>query len=270
MKKLIVKTSLITVISAFALTGFARENAASKPASDNLAAELFGSYEKAMQGFSASVSLGYESEYIFRGKANAGHSFQPSVNLGYDMGHGFSAYGGFWNNTSLMKGQSASNEIDLSGGVKYSLDAFTFDAGYTYYWYPSSDSPSTNEMKFGVSYDTSALLGDFNVTPSLYYYYDWDLHNNTVEASLSYYAPVSKWLFEKDLFGINASVCYGYVGASKNSYGYVSVISNLVLKLTDSASLSAGVRYAYHNDDDSSSDASNNRVWFGSAISFGF
>ena len=160
---------------------------------------------------------------------------------------------------TIYLGDEKSNKIYL-----------TFDAGYTYYWYPSSDSPSTNEMKFGISYDASALLGDFNVTPSLYYYYDWDLHNNTVEASLSYYAPVSKWLFEKDIFGINTSVCYGYVGSYRNSYGYVSVISNLVLKLTDYASLSAGVRYAYHNDDDSSSDASNNRVWFGSAISFGF
>ncbi len=46
--------------------------------------------------FSASASVGYESEFIFRGKQLAGSVVCPEVDIAYDIGAGFGAYIGWW------------------------------------------------------------------------------------------------------------------------------------------------------------------------------
>ena len=86
---------------------------------------------KVLDKFSASLTLGFESEYVFRGMALAGASLNPQIDAAYDLSHGFAAYAGVWANTPTKAG--VSDEIDFYAGITYEIKNFTFDLGYTAY-----------------------------------------------------------------------------------------------------------------------------------------
>lgn len=261
-KVLILTASLLSFSGVYAETA---EVSSSAPKE----AETTGVLSKEiLKNFSADISLGYESMYVFRGIALANSSIQPSVELGYKIFEGAKIYGGFWNSTALKSDETF--EVDLYGGVQYEISSFTFDVGYTYYLYPS-DSFHTNEIKAGVSYDTSEILGDFNISPSVYYYYDFNLEQNYVEVALSHSSPISKWMFGKEYLSWENSVFGGYSKYEDGSYGYAGVSSSLALKLMDNLSVSAGIRYAWNSySKDELLLGSNSNLWFGTSINVSF
>ena len=109
---------------------------------------------KVLDKFSASLTLGFESEYVFRGKALAGASLNPQIDAAYDLSHGFAAYAGVWANTPTKAG--VSDEIDFYAGITYEIKNFTFDLGYTAYTYTDNAvDPNSHEMKFAISSATS-------------------------------------------------------------------------------------------------------------------
>lgn len=241
----------------------------------------------------ASVSVGYESMYIFRGKAQTIDNIQASLDIGYAVTDALGIYGGVWHNSPLSEHAGAGDWTDtqLSAGVTYGVAGFIFDAGYTSYWYngarPSFNS--TNEVKAGVLYDTSAILGKYlggaTIVPSAYYYYDFDRMSNTVEVAISASLPVSKWAFGKDFLSVEASVFYGYLTEDRqnflgdlaretNSYNYVGVTADLVWKVNDICAVKGGVRWAANDDGDKYGRNqyfySDNNLWWGMSVVIGF
>ncbi|MBO6103032.1 MAG: hypothetical protein J6P03_07240 [Opitutales bacterium] len=245
------------------------------------------------ENFSAELSVGFESQYNFRGLKCAGASFVVDLTLGYNLAENWDIYADAWDNLPLQNSDEAPNELDLSVGTTYNLKGFVFDFGYLYYWYTDGAAvdgtfSGTHELKFGVSYDLSDIIADFSetvadmaITPSVYYFYDLTMHANTVEAAISARIPVSKWILGErhDFLGIEASVYYGFsniyrhkvdgvVSRYNEGYNYVGGKADLVYTVTDNCALSVGVRYATNDLDPDGKGEQN--IWMGAAAKFSY
>ncbi len=224
----------------------------------------------AFERFSASATVGMETEYVFRGLKEAGLSINPELDIAYDLGQGFSLYAGVWANTPANQ-SNVTNEIDLYAGLLYEIKNITFDLGYASYIY--TDEANTNEIKFGVSYDTVDFLGEFNVSPAVALYYDFDLGVYTVEGGLSYSAPVTKWIADRNWGTIELAAVYGWATEANDAgYTYTAISADAVIAVNEYCNFSFGVRYAYAHSVNSawSTNRYQDRVWFGSSVTIGF
>lgn len=222
---------------------------------------------KPFENLSASASVAYESEDIFRGKLLAYHTVMPSVDLGYAITDGLSAYANY---AGAYGADNSYGENDFGAGVAYSIDNFTFDLGYIAYTY-TNEAKNEHEIAFQVSYDTADFLGDFNVSPFAAFYYNFTYCGTVLEGGLSYSAPVTKWLLDENWGSLDSAVYVGWldcVDGDHNGYVYAGASVNAVVQITDNMSVSAGVRWACNND--GGADNHEQSVWFGSAVSFGF
>lgn len=245
-------------------------------------------FAPSLSKFGASVSFGYEDAYVFRGKYQTDHNFQGSVDFGYALTDAWGVYAGVWNSTPLS-GDNSWVETDISIGTTFAVAGFVFDFGYTYYWYnyghPYAGFGDTNELKFGVAYDMSALLGDslggVSITPSLYYYYDFDRNSNDVEAAINVVLPVAKWMFNKDFLNVETSAYAGFSnqerfadGRGENNYWYIGLSADLVWKVNEICAIKGGIRWAANDDGDKYGDLQNyhsdNNVWYGLSCVIGF
>ncbi len=284
------KTKLITIaaIIASAAFSFAADATATKPAEcaqvsqcasacnqkaekeiNTLADEEFAA--KVFDRFSASVTFGYEGEYVFRGTHVCGASLTPEINMGYDMGAGFAAYAGVWGNAAIDG--SDFNEIDVYTGVTYTYDFVTLDLGYLAYVYPNTDYGNENEIKIAASVDTTEWLGDFNVSPFAAYYYNFDLKAHIVEAGLTYTAPVTKWIADRNWGTVELGATYGRQSEEGlGAYNFVALSADAVVAVTDNFSISAGIRYAWRSNMEQVKDAYKgaDRLWFGTSATFAF
>ena len=292
MKKLLIAMAVCAASLTFAQnqnTGAAATQQAAAPQAKETVAEALADLKlgsKVLDRFSASVTVGYESEYVFRGIKEAGHSVCPQVDFGYDFGAGFAAYVGYWGNYEAGNDSEGFSETDLYTGVTYTIKNVTFDVGVINYIY-NEDVAAEWEWKAAVSYDTSDIFGeDFAVTPSIAYYYNMELDTSTVELGLSYSAPVMKWINGDNWLTLDSSIMYGYIcrrGSQakefSGDYGYIQLKSDVVVAITDYCAWSLGIRYSWASNNGvrgsgpyalgQPCDSSSN-VWFGTAISFGF
>ena len=273
-----------TVIAGFA----AMLGSATLVAQDAAASKDSSCCPISIEKLSASLSFGVEGVHAFRGKAVTMDSIQASFDLGYAVTDALGIYAGVWNNAPLS-GANDWNETDISFGATYAFQGFVFDAGYTFYWFNNNSTRPANshEIKAGVSYDTSALLGKYlggaTLVPSLYYYYDFDHMANYLEVAISGSLPVSKWAFDKDFLSVEASIFYGFVNSernpgvssrSTNGYNYVGATADLVWKINDIFSVRGGVRWVANDDQNkygsNQNGHSDNQVWGGISTVIGF
>ncbi len=291
--KNVLKTTLFAGVAAV-LAPFTFASDAAQPAAQPAIQQTQSKSLFDADKFSASVSFAYESNYVFRGIREAQDSLQPEVEVAYALTDALGAYIGVFNNSPLDDNYT---ETDINLGMTYQVAAFTFDLGYTLYWNTSLNDRgmkafkfgTTNELKVGVSYDTSEIMGDFAIKPSLYYYYDFDMECNTVEFSLDYSAPLSKWFLgeEKDFLSLDTSIYYGYRNGSRFKaagqvyhdsvgYSYVGINADLVLRLNEVCSLSFGLRWANTNAHRTVKSGTapfgtySDTVWFGTSMCMGF
>lgn len=231
---------------------------------------------EALSKFSASATVGYESEFIFRGKQLAGAVVSPEVDISYDIGSGFGAYVGWWGCYSTDGAGYAEN--DLYAGATYAIENFTVDFGYTAYTYPSDGSVSENELKLSLSYDTSEYLGDFAVSPYVSGFYNFTYSGTVIEAGLSYSAPITKWLLGENWGTVDLSAFGGYADycggmSDGGGYAYAGFSAGATVSVCEYWSFSAGVRYACNNDSDGGFAARSgreNNLWFGAGTTIGF
>ena len=270
-KNIIIGVSLIGC-SIFA--GAAETTESEKAEINTLASEPFLS--SALERFSGSVSVGYESEYMFRGYNLCSGIVSPTVNLGYDLGAGFGVYAGYWAALSvddLSETDPFNNtvdghycESDFSAGITYSIENFEIDVGYIAYVYDTGGN--TNEIKAAVSYDTSELCGeDFALTPYAAGYYDLTLSAKTLEGGLSYSAPITKWLIGSNWGTLDIAGYAGYNYTPESHSFYTGFAFGGTASITEYCSVSAGMRYQYYNNEISDCGS---KVWFGTSISVGF
>lgn len=248
--------------------------------------------EPSLDYFSASASVGYESEYIFRAQKRASFSIQPKLDLSYNI-LGFDAYAGVFMNQPL-KGQLDSNgslanlqELDLYAGAVYAYGPVTFDLGYIYYWYcgETINSNRDSEIYIGASVDLATFLDGINVSPSLYYYYDFELLRSTLEASLAYELNLDSYL-PIEGFSLPVKLYYGYTSSKRtnsdqdygandihSSYMYFGGSLNLAYKICDYSSIKIGLRYSQAFNGSAQNiyyKNSQKNLWYGISINLGF
>ncbi|MFT3783636.1 MAG: TorF family putative porin [Nibricoccus sp.] len=142
----------------------------------------------AKPSYSVTSDFSYTSEYVFRGIKQSNAAFQGSIEVGQD-----DARIGVWT-SQPMNSKQYSNETDFYAGYKIKLSRdLTADLVGTYYYYPESDSLAparlhhSYEVGVGGIYNLGGLNPGFaGVSASLYYYYDFRLKAQTVQASLGY------------------------------------------------------------------------------------
>jgi uncharacterized protein (TIGR02001 family) len=218
--------------------------------------------------YSVTTDFTYASEYIFRGVEIANNSFQPSIEVSVG-----DAYVGLWSNTPVVRDRAGSetNEIDLYGGYKYKLnEALSFEAVGTYYWYPEAGGGATKhseEVGLGATYVYQGI------SSSLYYYYDFRLETDTIQASVGYSVPLEAIGSSVD-FSVFAGTADGREWAPDSgakvmeTYNYYGFDVSVPYKLNDKAAVTAGVHYAAN--DGLPAGVPDSNLWFTLGLSVGF
>lgn len=140
----------------------------------------------AKPSYSVTTDFSYTSEYVFRGIKNSNAAMQGSVEVGQD-----DARIGVWTSQPINSKGEDLNEIDFYAGYKLKLTRdLTADLVGTYYYYPEATGGITHhsyEIGVGGIFNLEGLSPAFKgASTSLYYYYDFRLKAQTVQASLGY------------------------------------------------------------------------------------
>ena len=125
---------------------------------------LVSTQAAAVEGLSANVAA--TSNYIWRGISQSGDDSAISGGVDYADDSGF--YTGTWV-SSLGGGAS---EIDLYLGYGFEVEGITYDFGYIYYGYDSSNA-STGDSDFGEVY-ASIGIDAFSFGISVLAHAEWD------------------------------------------------------------------------------------------------
>lgn len=200
----------------------------------------------AKPSYSVTTDFSYTSEYVFRGIKNSNAAFQGSVEVGQD-----DARIGVWTSQPIDSKGEDNNEIDVYAGYKIKISRdLTADFVGTYYYYPESTGGQTHhsyEAGIGGIYNLGGLNPGFaGVSTSLYYYYDFRLKAQTVQASLGYSLALTD-------FGtsIDFNVFAGQVSAhdfspdvdgssTRESWSYYGIGVNVPYKLAENAQVHVG------------------------------
>jgi uncharacterized protein (TIGR02001 family) len=205
---------------------------------------------------SVTLDLTYVTDYVFRGATLAGASFQPSVEAAYG-----DFYTGVWHSNAIS-GTNAGfdSETDFYAGYGFAVtEKISLDVGATRYVYSGGSSGDTTEAYAGVSFDV--LL-----SPSVYYYHDFDLEISSYIGSIGYSLPIESIGTSLDFSG-----SIGYIqrsGLIGDDYTYGSVGVSVPYKLSETATLTAGVQYILNDTDALEGD--NDLVVGSVGISIGF
>lgn len=237
-----------------------------------------------LSNLSVSASVEYTTAYMFRGDKLAGHSIQPNIELSYEI-LGFDAYAGAWMNEPLKDKKNKSTgelenleEVDFYAGLNYSLSIFVFDVGYQYYWYPSDHDGKCydSEIYAGITIDTTDLLFGFNISPSVYYYYNFQLETHNIEASISYEFPIGAYIGLNNLTLPLSANC-AYIKSETSDFGhymYWGATADLAYAITPNISISGGIRYCDRFEEKDCAGyfyrEKSDHVWYGAKLSIEF
>ncbi|HEY6354880.1 MAG TPA: TorF family putative porin [Burkholderiaceae bacterium] len=94
---------------------------------------------------SMTANAGLFTDYRFRGISQTNKN--PAFQGGFDFSHKSGFYLGNWNsNVDAVLYNGGNLEMDFYGGFKGSFDAFSYDVGVLYYYYPGSGAGGTNKI----------------------------------------------------------------------------------------------------------------------------
>jgi len=211
-----IKTLLITAIGAFAV--------ANVNAGDGKIVEEVIVVEE-----SASVTVGYNSSYIFRG-VNYGDD-QVTAQVDYDIPNVPLSIGAWYGNPTTGRGQNPAHadELDLYATLSHSFGALDAWIGYTAYLYPESGSANkSNEVGTGVG----TSVGPIDL--ALGAYYDFDIDGWYIDLTAGHSFEISDMISLDLSAGISYSIDYNSAGSEFNS---VLLVASLPIALTDTATL---------------------------------
>jgi len=188
------------------------------------------------KSYSVTVDFPYASKYVFRGVQYAEGSFQPSVKVTSG-----DFYAGIWANAPVDNGYEL--EIDYYAGYGFKLaDSWSLDLGATLYSYPGLDVPGADKTTFEPYVGFNGTFGD--LTSATYAYYDFTLDVFTVQETLTYSVKLS----DKANFNFSANI--GHASPDSGSgYTYYGAGATVPFKVSDAATITAGVQYASHDLD---------------------
>jgi len=226
-------------------------------------------------GLSVQSSVGFESEYVFRGR-NIAHNVAV-----WTLDGSYKLYKGtLYSGVKSLNGQNTTyTENDFYVGYKLPVyEKFSADFGGTYYWY-TNGAPAidrTFELYAGLIY--SGLY----VNPAVYVYYDFALERWVGELSGKYSWDLAKYGCANTSFDVGAFLGVlssrdtnsdQVAGNAKNSYMYYGASADLVYSFNKTASASVGIRYVGNDDDAATGGAlfdRENSFFWGTKFSAGF
>ncbi len=109
------------------------------------------------------------NDYVFRGISQTGNEAAIQGGLDWDTGAGF--HFGVWGSSlNFADGNDATTEIDLYGGYGGKIENFSYDVGFTFYWYPGAPSARNYNLwevygKAGYDFGVAALSTGVAYTP---------------------------------------------------------------------------------------------------------
>lgn len=197
-----------------------------------LAAGVSASAQEAAKSSALAVTLdvSYVSAYVFRGVELAEDSIQPSVEASYG-----DFYAGIWHSDDVNSNAGSTAETDFYVGYNYAInETFSADLGVTRYTYDDNAiADDSTEAYVGIKADVA-------LSPSLYYFHDFDNEVNTYIASIGHTLPIEQIGLSLDL-----SATYGYVQIPGNDYSYWGVGVALPYSLSETATLTTAVNYTH-------------------------
>ena len=218
---------------------------------------IAGDHAAAGGDLGAEVSVGYDTDYIFRG-ANLGQDLLWSdVNVSTSLSDGLGLNIGAWYANPTDVGD---DELDIYAGVSTDLGGMSLDLGTTYYYYPGATS--TNTLEFGAAVGTS--FGAFDV--SLGVFHDIDSDNTYVELG----AGTSFDLTDNISLDLGASIGNNQdkvVGGQEDGLTAVTITVGAPIGLTDNASLTPylGINAGLDDNQDAGDE-----IFSGISLSVGF
>ena len=216
-----------------------------------------GDHAAAGEDLGAEVSVGYDTDYIFRG-ANLGQDLLWSdVNVSTSLSDGLGLNIGAWYANPTDAGD---DELDIYAGVSTDLGGMSLDLGTTYYYYPGATG--SNTLEFGAALGTS--VGAFDV--SLGVYHDIDTENTYVELG----AGTSFDLTDNISLDLGATIGNNQdevVGGQADGLTAVTITVGAPIGLTDNASLTPylGINAGLDDNQDAGDE-----IFSGISLSVGF
>lgn len=205
---------------------------------------------------SVSATYAFESEFVFRGVQIAGDTFTPSVEARYKADENMDLYFGLWTSLPVQKVYNSIKEHEYYAGVTFPVfENLKLDLGGSYYQYRPYTDDSTVEGYVGLTWES--LL-----SPAVYYYYDADMEESTVEISAGYTIPI-------DLK--TGLILGGYVGYSEfaGDSKYIGLMADLSYSFTRYARATIGARMAHLDPEEDLLDT-DTRLWWGASFTAGF
>ena len=218
---------------------------------------IAGDHAAAGEDLGAEVSVGYDTDYIFRG-ANLGQDLLWSdVNVSTSLSDGLGLNIGAWYANPTDAGD---DELDIYAGVSTDLGGMSLDLGTTYYYYPGATG--SNTLEFGAALGTS--VGAFDV--SLGVYHDIDTENTYVELG----AGTSFALTDNISLDLGATIGNNQdevVGGQADGLTAVTITVGAPIGLTDNASLTPylGINAGLDDNQDAGDE-----IFSGISLSVGF
>jgi hypothetical protein len=234
--------------------------------------------EEAKNPFSASVSAGYYSKYIWRGQ-NVNDSSVLQTNV---SGSAYGFTGAIWTNLDMTKdSHTAPNNFGEISEIDYSLDYTKsmkkagFSLGVIHYMFPNTGMASTTEIYGALSFAVP-------LSPKITWYRDVNMINGSyVQFSFGHsIEKIAKW--SDDYFvGLSFSGSIGLAGKGYNR-GYFGINETKANDLTVGVNVPFNLKYVSITPSLNFStmlsetvgkatwDQSRNNVWFAIALSKSF
>ena len=207
----------------------------------------------AAEDIGAEVSVGYDTDYMFRG-VNLGQDLLWSdVNVSTSLSDGLDLGVGAW--YANVADDAGNDELDIYAGLSTSIGDMSVDLGATYYYYPD---PTAGEgtLEFGIGLGTSA--GPIDLSLGLYYDIDLEAAYYEVGAATSF-----------DLTDTMAVDVGGAIGnADGDTLTALTFTIGVPITLSDSASLSPYVGVNIPLDD--YEDEFGDDIYSGLSLTVGF
>ncbi|MDF3056254.1 MAG: hypothetical protein K0R17_469 [Rariglobus sp.] len=224
-----------------------------------LAAGVSASAQEASKSaLAVTLDVTYVSDYVFRGLRLADASVQPSVEASYG-----DFYAGLWHSDAISDGPAnfSGSETDLYAGYNLSInETFSADLGVTRYTYNGGSQGDTTEVYAG-------LKADVLLSPSVYYYYDFDLDVSSYIASIGHSIAVTKLGVSLDF-----SATFGYIQipGDNEDYCYWGAGVAVPYQLSETATLTGAVNYTSLDRDNLLASPDQDQVVFSVGLAIGF
>ena len=218
---------------------------------------IAGDEAVAGEDLGAEISVGYDTDYIFRG-ANLGQDLlwsDVNVSTSLSDGLGLNIGASYANATD-----GGDDELDVYAGISTDLGGMALDLGTTYYYYPGATGGNT--LEFGAALGTS--VGAFDVSAGLYH--DIDTDNTYIELGIGTSVDLSDTL-SLDIGATVGNNQNEVIGGQAEGLTALTLTVGAPIGLSDNASLTPYVGINVGLDDN---DGADDEIFSGISLSVGF